>query len=378
MVLEIRLENFYSIRDEVMIDFRAANINTATAKALSANVIDRNGEKALKCVGLFGANASGKSNVIKAIAACVRLILDSHQYNEGKVFGFAPFRFGGHEDKPSVFTIEFIHDGIEYEYSFALTNTEIRKESLYHYPNGRRAKVFVRDETRGTDKAKTYGFGDGVIPRPFDVATNTSRKSLYLSRASQMDRELCKRLYNFFSNNLLVEFAPMEFKKLDAFGADILFARNKDLILHALSICDSDISDIVIARSPKIPIDTYDTTIEFLTFHKADPEIPFDLNNGRIRRNATTVQHAFLSSGRGKERQDLDTGRVRFKPTLKAGGFRHRSVPRRLVGAVSLHVPQHQSDRRETIPPRPDNVRRQEGRRLHGALLPARPQGLSR
>jgi len=299
MVLKIRLENFYSIKDEVLLDFRAAKINTEGARSLSANAIDCGGEKVLKSIGLFGANASGKSNVIKAIAVCTRLILDSHLYNEGKSFGFAPFRFGGWANKPSVFSIDFIHDGIEYEYSFTLTNTEIRKESLFHYPNGRRAKVFVRDETKGMDKAKVYSFGDGVIHRPFDVATNTSRKSLYLSRASQMDRELGKKLYNFFSKNLLVEFAPLEFKKLDGLSASSLFARNKDLIFHALSICDSDISDIEIIQTPKIrsvnllaPLslfesaipsysffqpDTYDTAVKFLTFHKADPEIPFDL-----------------------------------------------------------------------------------------------------
>ena len=279
MILEIRLENFFSIKDEVILDFRAAKINTEGAKSLSANVIDYNGEKILKSIGLFGANASGKSNIIKALFECTQIILDSHQYNEGKIFKFKPFKFDGYNNKPSIFSIDFVNDDIEYEYSFTLSETEILKESLYHYPNGRKAKVFTRDETKGTDKSVIYNFSDGIIPRPFDVATNTSKKTLYLSRASQMDRELCKKLYNFFLHDFLVGFAPLDYGILGYNFTKQLFTQNKDLILHALSICDSDISDINI-----IP-NTYSfyamngknlDTLKFETFHKAAPETSFD------------------------------------------------------------------------------------------------------
>jgi AAA15 family ATPase/GTPase len=286
MILEIRLKNFFSIKDEVLLDFRAAKINTEGANALSANVINHNGEKILKSIGLFGANASGKSNILKAINFCRAIILDSHKYNEGQVFGFVPFRFDGYTNKPSTFSIAFFHDNTEYEYSFTLTATEILKESLYYYPNGRRAKVFVRDETKGPDKTAIYIFTDGVIPRPFDVATNTSKKTLYLSRASQMDRELCKKLYRFFMQDFLIGFAPLDF---DVLGFNItgqLFTQHKGLILKALSICDSDILEIK-NESEKVKFDgTYkhDGTIKanghrlrFATFHKADPATAFDL-----------------------------------------------------------------------------------------------------
>jgi len=176
MILEIRLENFFLIKDEVLLDFRAAKINTEKGKALFANVIDYNGDKILKSIGLFGANASGKSNILKAIAFCNQLILNSRQYNEGTVFRFTPFRFDGYTNKPSIFSIDFIHDGAEYEYSFSLTTTEILKESLYHYHNGRKAKVFIRDKTKGINKTEIYSFADGLIARPLDVATNTSKK----------------------------------------------------------------------------------------------------------------------------------------------------------------------------------------------------------
>ncbi|MDR1176051.1 MAG: ATP-binding protein [Treponema sp.] len=265
MILEIRLENFFSIKDEILLDFRAAKINTRGARELPANVIDYKGEKILKSIGLFGANASGKSNILKAIKSCSEVILDSHQYNEGKVFGFVPFKLKGYSDKLSRFSIDFIHDDVEYEYSFALTAKAIQQESLYYYPNGRRAKVFTRDETKGTSKTEVYSFTDGAIPRPFDVATSTSRKTLFLSRASQMDRELCRKLYCFFMYDFLLDSVPVDSKWIKQ-----SFAKYRELILHALSICDSDISGIKLISENNI-------LIRVDTFHKHSPSIPFDL-----------------------------------------------------------------------------------------------------
>ena len=109
MVLEIRLENFFSINEEVVLDMRAARIQTKKAVELEGNTFACNDERMLKSVAIYGANASGKSNVIKAIRACVQMIFESHNYNENTVFGFKPFKFGGLE-KPSRFLIRFLID----------------------------------------------------------------------------------------------------------------------------------------------------------------------------------------------------------------------------------------------------------------------------
>jgi AAA15 family ATPase/GTPase len=290
MVLEIRLENFFSIKDEIILDFRAAKINNKAANEISSNVIDFNGQKILKSIGLFGANASGKSNILKAINFCWRTILNSHLNNEGYFFNFSPFKFDDYSKKSSSFSIDFIHENIYYEYSFSLTLTEIIKESLYYYPNGRRAKVFDRDETKGSNKQEIYSFSDGIIPRPIDVATSTSKKTLFLSRASQMDRDFCKKLYRFFMQDFLLGFAPMDYNHLEISKIKDLFINNKDLILYALSVCDSDISDINLIQEenkvsittlnplyPEYPQDGIELSFKFKTFHKASPSVSFDL-----------------------------------------------------------------------------------------------------
>ena len=86
MVLEIRLSNFFSIKDEVVLDMQAASIQTKKAKELEENTFVCGNERLLKTVAIYGANASGKSSVIKAIRACVGMIFSSHNYtfNSGR------------------------------------------------------------------------------------------------------------------------------------------------------------------------------------------------------------------------------------------------------------------------------------------------------
>ena len=79
MILELRLSNIFSLRDEMTLSLQAAKIQTQKAKALEGNLFTIGGEQMLKSVAVFGANAFGKSNVIKAIRACIEIIVTSHK-----------------------------------------------------------------------------------------------------------------------------------------------------------------------------------------------------------------------------------------------------------------------------------------------------------
>ena len=247
------------------------------ARELGHNVIDWNGVPVLKSVGLFGPNASGKSNILKAINFCCRMILDSHLNNEGAVFNYEPFKFDGWQDKSSKFLIDFVCDNVEYEYSFELAKNKIISESLYHYPVGRRAKVFVRNADG------KYSFGTGVINKPMDVVLNTSDKNLFLSRASSMNREIAQKLYRYFMNQFLLGLVNVnEMMVLDSFNT------YKKVILKALEICDTDITDIE-ARKEQVPAPvaipgqgelTFQLidVLKFKTFHRYKKDVMFDLD----------------------------------------------------------------------------------------------------
>ena len=287
MILEIRLRNFYSIKDEIILDLRAGNLKTQKSQVLEDNVFDFNESKVLKTVALYGANASGKSNIIKAIRFCTGLIFLSHTHNENVIFNFKPFKFNGYQNKPSSFFIRFVSNGIEYEYAFSLTITEIITESLYYYPNGRRAKVFSRDENPGKGKSDIYSF-TSVIKKPLDVAENTSRKTLYISRASQMDRELPKEIFRFFNEKFILGYVGF-----NALSVEELYKHNRADLLRALQIADSDIVDVKLSkevRSGKNLNADFTTNIasiedvqqqhvKITTYHKSNPSVAFDFVN---------------------------------------------------------------------------------------------------
>lgn len=212
----------------------------------------------LKSVALFGANASGKSNVIKAIRACVNMVRSSHNYNVDTRFAISPFKFEDYVNKPSSFYIRFLLNGVEYEYSFSFMHDEIITETLYYYPNGRKSLVFSRDESRGTEKKDIYEFKT-VIKRPFDVADNTSKKTLYISRASQMDREIAQKIFLFFCNDIVLDYQVANIDSLDN-----LFKERKEQMLEVLRTADSDIIDFKIQNNT------------ITTFHRTNPSVAFD------------------------------------------------------------------------------------------------------
>ena len=284
MVLEIRLSNFFSIKDEIVLEMQAANIHTKKAKELEANTFVCGKERLLKTVAIYGANASGKSNIIKAIRACVRMIIESHNYNEGTVFAFMPFKFGG-MGQPSRFFIRFLMEGVEYEYAFSMMRTEVLTEELYYYPNGRRSLIFARDERKGMEKKDVYEFRS-VIRRPLDVAENTSKKTLFISRASQMDREVAKEVFRYFRERFVLNYTDY-----DSLAVEALLRANKEAFLKVLRTADSDIVDVRTHRKVKpfitaswdeqgnqwYPRDNrQENQLMIKTFHRSNPAVAFD------------------------------------------------------------------------------------------------------
>lgn len=284
MVLEIRLSNFFSIKEEVVLDFRAANIKSANAKALKNNIFEQDKTSFLKTLLIYGANASGKSNIIKAIRFCHSLVLKSHNYNLNDSLNYAPFKFENYTNKPSTYFIRFLLNEIEYEYSFSLARNSIHSESLHFYPKGRIKEIFTRDESRGRTKAEKYTFGD-VLKRPMDVAENTSEKTLFISRASQLDRDIAKDLFNYFHRTFILDYMGFGVSAIENISN-----KNKKQLIEALKIADSDIEDVKI-KVLKRPVknihadltkmtlkeeDMVQDHLQIKTYHKNSPHVAFD------------------------------------------------------------------------------------------------------
>ena len=94
-----------------------------------------------------------------------------------------------------------------------------------------------------------------------DVASNTSRKTLFLSRASQMDRDKAKEIYRWFNEQLVFSYRGNTSVVTDRFLGD-----NKDAVLRVLKAADSDIVEFSYKDG------------ELTTFHRRNPSLPFDFN----------------------------------------------------------------------------------------------------
>lgn len=257
MIISLRLKNFFSLRDETVIDFTAENFSRKRSQQLEDNLINFNGDNFVNIIGLFGSNASGKSNLIKAIDFCRNLVLTSHLSNEGDKFDFEPFKFGA--VKSSEFSLRFVTSGVEYEYSFEISDDRIISESLYHYPKNRKSRVFSRENTN------FYSHRKGAIARPTEVEANTGPRTLFLSRASSMNRPIAQQVYRFFLNEMSVDTGTFDLNEFS--HAD--FDAYKNILLKAFEVSDSDIIDLQLS-------DPGAGKKRLLSFHQEDPTVPFD------------------------------------------------------------------------------------------------------
>lgn len=257
MIISLQLKNFYSIRDTAALDFTAETTPRKLRDYLPDNLIEFSGDKFVNIIGLFGSNAAGKSNLIKSIDFARQLILTSHLNNEGDRLNFEQFKFD--KGKSSEFKINFVTQGVEYEYSFEIYDGRILSESLYYYPNKRRSKVFTREKTY------SYSHRKGLIQRPTDVEANTGPSTLFLSRASSMNRPIAQNVYRFFLNEIVVGIDHTEIKQLKRQDIE----ENKEILLKAFEVSDSDIVNLTVAEDSSGHIRLY-------SYHREDPLISFE------------------------------------------------------------------------------------------------------
>ncbi|MCC8119463.1 MAG: ATP-binding protein [Bacteroidales bacterium] len=258
MILQISLSNFFSIKDEVVLDLEQSNRRLPEKIRLQDNAFKENGYSLLKSIAIFGANASGKSNFLRALSACVTLITESHNRTGASVPLFNTFKFD-EEENPSKFEIEFIVEGEKYVYGFSIFHNIVKEEHLFAFPKGYRATIFQRDTEDGIT---SYKYAKNFI-RPKEVSSNTSPYTLFLSRSAQMNREVAVKIVRFFKNRFMLGLPKTELSLAPLLD-------HKDLIMEGLRRADSDIIDYELQDEPR------GNRQKLVTFHKFDPKKGFD------------------------------------------------------------------------------------------------------
>ena len=127
MLLEFRVKNFLSIKDEVCLDLKATNITDFG----DTNLIHTERHNILKGAVIYGANSSGKSNLIKAMSTMSRIVFQSFEKSSTSELNIEPFLLDTvSETEPSFFEVTFLLNNIKYRYGFELTNSKIKAEWL--------------------------------------------------------------------------------------------------------------------------------------------------------------------------------------------------------------------------------------------------------
>lgn len=175
MLLRFRVTNFASIRDEQELSMIALDDHAELATA----AVPLTKERVLPAVGVFGPNASGKSNLVKAMDFAKAAVVQSHQHwlPEQPIPRW-PFRLDP-ESKvaPSEFVIEFVHDQVRYEYGFAVDDSAVREEWLFSWPKGRRSVLFER-------VGMEVVFGPSLRGTKAAIADLVRENSLFISAAA--------------------------------------------------------------------------------------------------------------------------------------------------------------------------------------------------
>ena len=152
MIEEFSFGNFWSFKDIQTLNLTAAKIKSSNIQLDVNNVIPiKEDLSLLKSKAIYGANASGKSNSIKALVTFIRIIKDS--VREEKALSLIDsFQLSTETiDKPTFFQLIFRVDKTRYRYGFEADENSIKSEWLYSTPNKREQNLFIRENDKIID-----------------------------------------------------------------------------------------------------------------------------------------------------------------------------------------------------------------------------------
>lgn len=195
----------------------------------------------LKSSVIYGANASGKTTVLKAIKFMRFLLNTSHEIQQGKKINRIPFKLDRScINKPSEFQIIFKFEDIKYAYGFSVTEKKVFDEYLYYYPNRRQSIIFERWDT------ENYKFNIDPETQSQIKERNTENK-LYLSTAALWNYEKVKSPFKWLTKYLQVLSTDQSF---EGYTADLISENSKEglLIKNFLKIADLGIDNVNVLK----------------------------------------------------------------------------------------------------------------------------------
>jgi len=251
VLLGFSVANVLSLRDEQTLSLVSDGLDEGSAR-LTGVVAERRPVRALPVVGIYGANASGKSNVLGALRLMRAAVLDSHaEWTRTDGVPRTPFALDPAAVKaPSSFEVDLVIDTTRWVYGFELGDTRVEAEWLHVYPRGRRQVWFDRDASA----AEPFRFpGDHLKGERATLARLTRPDALFLSTAAAYNHPQLSVLYRWFHGNLWLVTPESDRAERERFTGRRLLTDDRTRILELLRVADLGIDEVEVVRQDPDP-----------------------------------------------------------------------------------------------------------------------------
>lgn len=249
MIAEFKIRNFYSLRNEQTLSFIPTNDDTSH-DIYTEEVAD--GVSLLKIGCIYGSNASGKTNILKALDFFSQFMVNDG-LNKGDEIGVVPFLLDDVSDKERTqFEMSFYLNREKYKLNLVLDNKVIYEEILQVYSSVQPTLLYKR--TYNPEKDATdivFGGKVGLVKKSREaIEGNTFNKRTVIAAfgMSNVEKSRLNLVYDFFSQKI----APIMYPQSSLMGfTKRRITRDRDgrlkrFILHFLKASDFNISDIAI------------------------------------------------------------------------------------------------------------------------------------
>jgi uncharacterized protein len=234
MLIEFSVANFRSIKEKQTLSFIKTKKTELEQNYTTCTLSTDKTLELLNSVVIYGANASGKSNLIQALQVMVQIVMKSANYQQGEsIADISPFLLSdATSNKPTEFELDFLYQNIRYVYGFSASQSKIIDEWLFQYPKGRPQNLIERNNTH------EWGAMSALKGNKKLWKESTKENSLFLSTAAQLN---CEPLNPAFAALNTIKFGVKEFQHhLTCHYAQ---GKHKPEILRLLAEADSGIQD---------------------------------------------------------------------------------------------------------------------------------------
>ena len=273
MLIQFNFKNYKSFRDEATLDMTAVN----DIEDFSERIVSVANEKLLSVAAIYGANASGKSNVYSAFKYMTNYVKESFAYGDDEEFSSkrlpVPFLFDSASAKAETsFEVYFVIDGGRvgkyYNYGFCVNRKGITEEWLNVKTSdaAEYSRVFYRYTADGT--LDLDGFSND---RRRFIKLSLAKEALIISLGAKLKIRECKEVREWFAANQLVDFADLgEYKHLfrrlpHNFGEDKAVQKR---VVEYLATFDNHIQDFKAKRITSPDINNGKRTYKIHSVHK--------------------------------------------------------------------------------------------------------------